>query len=71
MMKIYYWMHKEYGHLVPETHLMKDATELGLDDITDITSVEYGHFTLYYERTNYVAKEIPISESPISISDWD
>ena len=51
-MKIYYWMHKEYGHIVPETELMQDACELQLDDITDPTSVEYGNFNLYYEKTN-------------------
>lgn len=70
-MKIYYWINKEYGHLIPETHLMKDAKELGLDDITDPTSIEYGHFTLYYERTNDVAKEIPFPESPVSFSEWE
>ena len=48
---MYYWMHKEYGHLVPETDLMKDAQELELDDITDPCSVEYDNFSLYYERT--------------------
>lgn len=51
-MKIYYWMHKEYGHIVPETELMQDAYELQLDDITDPTSVEYGNFNLYYEKLN-------------------
>lgn len=53
-MKTYYWMHKEYGHLVPETELYKDAEELGYDDITDPCSVEYGNFNLYYEKTNMV-----------------
>ena len=48
-----YWMHKEYGHLVPENELMKDAQELELDDITDPCSIEYGNFNLYYEKTTY------------------
>lgn len=49
-------MHKEYGHLVPETDLYKDAEELGYDDITDPCSVEYGNFNLYYEKTNMTVK---------------
>ena len=53
-METYYWIHKEYGHLVPETELYKDAEELGYDDITDPCSVEYGNFNLYYEKTNMV-----------------
>lgn len=51
-MNNYYWMHKEYGHLVPETELFEDARQLGYDDITDPCSVEYGNFSLYYEKTN-------------------
>lgn len=51
-MKKYYWMHKEYGHLVLEIDLWKDAEELGYDDITDPCSCEYGNFNLYYEKTN-------------------
>lgn len=51
-MKNYYWMHKEYGHIIPETELMQDAIELELDDITDPTSVEYGNFNLYYTKLN-------------------
>ena len=51
-MKEYYWMHKEYGHLIPEHLLYNDAEELGYDDITDPCSVEYGNFNLYYEKTN-------------------
>ena len=51
-MKEYYWMHKEYGDLVPEHLLYNDAEELGYDDITDPCSVEYGNFDLYYEKTN-------------------
>lgn len=53
-MKEYYWMHKEHGHLVPETRLYEDACELELDDITDPTSVEYLNFSLYYEKTNMI-----------------
>ena len=53
-MKQVYWMHKEYGHLVPETRLYEDACELELDDITDPTSVEYLNFNLYYEKTNMI-----------------
>jgi len=48
----YYWMHKEYGHIVPESQLAKDAQELGYDDVTDPCSIEYLHFTLYYVKTN-------------------
>ena len=55
-MKNYYWMHKEYGHLVPETDLYKDAKELGYDDITDPTSVEYLNFNLYYQPTNWIVE---------------
>ncbi len=55
-MKEYYWMHKEYGHIVPESQLMQDAIELELDDITDPTSVEYRNFKLYYEKTSLVVK---------------
>ena len=51
---MYYWMHKEYGHIVPENMLFADARELELDDVTDETSCEYGNFSLYYERTNMV-----------------
>lgn len=50
-MKEMYWMHKEYGYLIPESKLMEDAQELELDDITDPCSVEYGNFNLYYEKT--------------------
>lgn len=49
----YYWMHKEYGHIIPETKLLIDAEELGYDDITDPCSVEYLNFELYYEKTTY------------------
>lgn len=51
-MKENYWMHKEYGHLIPESALYEDAEELGYDDIIDPCSVEYGNFNLYYEKTN-------------------
>lgn len=47
-----YWMHKEYGHIVPESQLFIDAEELGYDDITDPTSVEYLNFNLYYTKTD-------------------
>lgn len=50
----HYWMHKEYGHLIPEDKLYEDAEELGYDDVTDPTSVEYLNYELYYCRTNYV-----------------
>ena len=49
---MYYWMHKEYGHIVPENELFNDANELGYDDVTDPTSCEYGNYSLYYTRTN-------------------
>ena len=55
-MKEYYWMHKEYGHLIPESQLFQDADELGLDDVTDPCSVEYGNFDLYYTKTSYIVK---------------
>lgn len=55
-MKEYYWMHKEYGHIVPESQLMEDAENLQLDDITDPTSVEYRNFKLYYTKTTYIVK---------------
>lgn len=51
-MKNYYWMHKEFGHIVPETELFADAESLGYDDVTDPCSVEYGNFNLYYQKTN-------------------
>ena len=53
-MKEYYWIHKEYGHIVPESKLMDDAIELELDDITDPCSVEYRNFKLYYTKTTLV-----------------
>lgn len=55
-MKIYYWMHKENGYLIPETQLFSDAIENEYDDITDPCSVEYRNFNLYYEKTNIVVK---------------
>lgn len=48
-----YWMHKEYGYIVPENELFADAEEMGYDDITDPTSVEYLNYSLYYVKTNY------------------
>lgn len=48
---MYYWMHKEYGHIVPENKLFNDACELGYDDVTDPTSCEYGNYELYYTKT--------------------
>lgn len=50
-MKQYYWMHKEYGYIIPETELYTDADNMGYDDITDPLSVEYGNFNLYYCKT--------------------
>ena len=58
-MKIYYWMHKEFGYIIPETDLAKDAEEMGYDDIIDPCSVEYGNFNLYYEKTNLAVKYPP------------
>ena len=52
-MNDYYWMHKEYGHLVKTEDLYEDACSLGYDDVTDPTSVEYLHFSLYYTPTKY------------------
>ena len=56
MKTVYYWMHKEYGHIVPETELFKDAEELGLDDITDPCSCEYLNYELYYAKTTMVVQ---------------
>lgn len=53
-MKQYYWMHKEYGYLIPENELYNDAVAMEYDDITDPTSVEYRNFNLYYLKTNFV-----------------
>lgn len=50
-MKQVYWMHKEYGYLVPETELYADACDMEYDDVTDPCSVEYGNFNLYYTKT--------------------
>lgn len=55
-MNNYYWMHKEYGYLVPETDLYRDAEEMEYDDITDPTSCEYLNFNLYYEKTTMIAE---------------
>ena len=52
----YYWMHREYGHIVPESDLFLDAEDLGYDDITDPCSVEYLNFELYYEKTSMLVK---------------
>ena len=53
-MKQYYWMHKEYGYIIPENELYNDAIAMEYDDITDPTSVEYRNFNLYYVKTNLV-----------------
>lgn len=50
-MKQYYWMHKEYGYIIPESELYVDAGNMGYDDITDPLSVEYCNFNLYYYKT--------------------
>ena len=52
----YYWMHREYGYLIPESELYTDAEEREYDDITDPTSVEYRNFNLYYEKTELRVK---------------
>lgn len=49
-MKNDYWINKEYGYIIPETELYKDAVEMEYDDITDPTSVEYLNFNLYYKK---------------------
>lgn len=54
MMPKFYWMHKEYGYLVPETDLFTDAEEMGYDDIVDPCSCEYMNFNLYYAKTNMI-----------------
>lgn len=50
-MKEYFWMHKEHGYLVRESALYDDALLNGYDDVTDPCSVEYGNYSLYYEKT--------------------
>lgn len=50
-MKQYYWMHKEYGYIIPENELYIDAGNMGYDDITDPLSVEYRNFNLHYCKT--------------------
>lgn len=55
-MKEYYWMHKEYGYIIPESDLYHDAEEMGYDDVTDPTSVEYRNFNLYYEKTDWIVE---------------
>ena len=54
MMPKFYWMHKEYGYLVPETDLFTDAEEMEYDDIVDPCSCEYRNFNLYYAKTNMI-----------------
>jgi hypothetical protein len=49
-------MHKEFGHIVPETELYADAEELGYDDITDPTSCEYLNFSLHYIKTSWMVE---------------
>lgn len=55
-MKTYYWMHKEWGYIIPETDLYDDAIINDYDDITDPCSVEYRNFNLYYQKTNMVVE---------------
>lgn len=55
MKTIYYWMHKEYGYIIPEDRIMEDAMLSEYDDITDPTSCEYMNFNLYYTKTNMIA----------------
>ena len=45
-----YYMNKEHGHVVTWKELWEDAIEFEYDDILDPTSVEYGHWWLYYEK---------------------
>ena len=51
-MKIYYWINKMFGYIIPETQLKEDALDQGYEDILDPCSVEYGNFNLYYEKLN-------------------
>ncbi len=49
-MKIYYWMSKMFGYIIPETQLKEDALDQGYEDILDPCSVEYGNFNLHYKK---------------------
>ena len=51
-MKIYYWMNKMFGYIIPETQLKEDALDQGYEDILDPCSVEYGNFNLHYKKLN-------------------
>ena len=51
-MKIYYWMNKMFGYIIPETQLKEDALDQEYEDILDPCSVEYGNFNLHYEKLN-------------------
>ena len=51
-MKKMYWMNKEHGYIIPESELFDDANNMEYDDVTDPCSVEYGNFSIYYEKTN-------------------
>ncbi len=52
----YYYMNKEYGHLLTARELYNDAVECGYDDIIDPTSVEYLNYSLHYSLTNYAVE---------------
>ena len=51
--KMYYYINKEFGYLIPENELFDDALENEYDDITDPTSVEYLNYSIHYSKTNY------------------
>jgi len=51
-MKIYYWMNKMFGYIIPETQLKEDAFDQGYEDILDPCSADYGNFNLHYEKLN-------------------
>lgn len=44
------YMNREYGNMVTWEEMWMEANEYGYDDMTDPTSVEYGHWSLYYVR---------------------
>jgi len=51
-MKIYYWINKMFGYIIPETQLKEDVLDQGYEDILDPCSVKYGNFNLHYEKLN-------------------
>ena len=53
---MYYYENIECGNLVTWEEMWEEADELGYEDITDPTSVEYGNWYIHYRKTNYRAQ---------------